>query len=804
MKIFKLSLFFIALCNITFAQQFVIKGKITDLASGQGLYYGNLRLVNSTFGTSANAEGNYELRLNKGYYKFIASYIGYISDTVDVNLDSDKIVNFKLKSISINLPEVTVIPGYNPAIPIIKKAIEYKNLREQKILSYEFTAYTKGAIRTTQKVEAGANSISLGVGSTEDSTALQIAGILENQSKGYYKKPNNYKEEIIARKQSANFPSSMNLLTGGRIIQNFYIDDIRFFDRPLPSPIGNEALDYYYFYLEDSLAMDNNKVYKIYFAPEKDYYPGFTGHIYIIDGLFALIKTDVTLNKAANTAGLFTKINIFQQYVPFSDDIYMPIDYRLFVEANIMGLARFGFELNSIMYDYKVNTKIEDDFFDYAIITVTPEADGRTLSYWNTVQTIPNTQEETDAYKRIDSVEAIPKTFWDRFSFLATQIELNDSLSISGPLDIYSFNRVEGHSLNFGLEYRKLFDSRFYGEMNFGYGFSDKKFKYDFDNTYYLGKYRTHNLNFKVYDKTKSLFEESVEYNSFTSTVLSLFTKYDFRNYFRSKGFECEVKAMVFPFLTLSAGFVNNHDYSLNNKTDFSFFKKDKKYPVNLSINDGKIAALKSGFELDFRNYIIDGLFIRRVGMSNFFAILSGDVLYSNNDLIKTKSDFTLFNLALKGRLNTFRSASLRFEFKGVSSSGTVPVQYMYALPGNISSAGKDFSFRSLDVGEVFGDRVFTAFIEHSFRDELFKFLALPFFKTSELNLDVYLNMALTNISNKTENYIPKSSIKFIKPFYEAGFSLGHPLFPFKFEFTWKLNYKGKNDFTFGINTILL
>jgi hypothetical protein len=53
--------------------------------------------------------------------------------------------------------------------------------------------------------------------------------------------------------------------------------------------------------------------------------------------------------------------------------------------------------------------------------------------------------------------------------------------------------------------------------MNFGYGFSDKKFKYDFDNTYYLGKYRTHNLNFKVYDKTKSLFEESVEYNSFTS-----------------------------------------------------------------------------------------------------------------------------------------------------------------------------------------------------------------------------------------------------------------------------------------------
>ncbi len=804
MKNIQIVLLLAVLCVNIYAQEYVVKGKITDASTSQGLLYGNLRILNSTFGTSANAEGNYEIRLNPGNYTFIASYIGYISDTVKVDLQSDRNINFKLKSISINLPEVTVIPGYNPAIPIIKKAIEYKNLREQKILSYEFTAYTKGAIRTTQKVEAGANSISLGVGTSEDSTALQIAGILENQSKGYYKKPNNYKEEIIARKQSANFPSSINLLTGGRIIQNFYIDDIRFFDRPLPSPIGNDALDYYYFYLEDSLAMDNNKVYKIYFAPEKEYYPGFTGHIYIIDSVYALIKTDVTLNKAANTAGLFTKINIFQQYVPFSENIYMPIDYRLFVEANIMGLARLGFELNSIMYDYKVNTEIEDDFFDYAIITVTPEADTRGLSYWETVQTIPNTIEENEAYKRIDSLEAIPKTFWDKFSFLATSIELNDTLSITGPLDIYSFNKVEGHSLNFGLEYRKLFNSRLYGDMNFGYGFSDKKFKYNFNNKYYLGKYRTHNIEFNIYDKTKSLFEESIDYNSFTSTVLSLFTKYDFRNYYRSKGFEGEVTSMVFPFLTFKAGFINNNDYSLINKTNFSFFKKDKYYAANLSINDGKITALTSGFILDFRPYIIDGLFIRRIGMSKFFAILSGDILYSNNNIIKSKSNFTIYNLALSGRFNTFRSATARFEFKGVNSYGTVPVQYMYALPGNISSAGKDFSFRSLDVGEVFGDRVFTAFFEHSFRDELFRMLALPFFKTSELNLDVYVNMALTNISNKTENYIPYNSIKFLKPFYEAGFSLGHPIFPFKFEFTWKLNYRGKNDFTFGINTILL
>ncbi len=804
MKAIKLLLIIVTLHININAQHYIINGKISDKQNGMGLLYANLRVLNSNIGTSANAEGKYELKLEKGTYKFVASYIGYISDTITVNLVSDKTINFSLMPVSINLPEVTVLPGYNPAIPIIKKAIEYKNKREKELLSYEFTAYTKGAIRTTQKMQAGNNSISLGVGKDDDTTALSIAGILENQSKGYYKKPNNYKEEIIARKQSANFPSSINLLTGGRIIQNFYIDDIRFFDRPLPSPISNDAIDYYYYYLEDSLAMDNNKVYKIYFAPEKDYYPGFAGHIYIIDSIYALIKTDVTLNKAANTGGLFTKINIFQQYIPFAGNIYLPIDYRLFVEANVLGLARIGFELNSIMYDYKVNTEIKDDFFDYAIITVMPDADKRDLSYWESVQTIPNTIEESEAYKRIDSLEAIPKTFWDKFSFLDTRIALNDTLSISGPLDIYSFNKVEGHGLNFGLEFRTLLDSRLYGGFNFGYGFSDKKFKYEINNKYYLGKYRTSSLSFNIYDKTQSLFEESVDYGKFTSTILSLFTKYDFRNYYRSKGFTFEAKSMVFPFLTLSVGLVNNTDYTLINRTDFSFFKKDKKYSPNLSINDGKTVGLTSGFALDFRPYIIDGLFIRRVGFRNFYANLSGDIIYSNNKLIKTTSNFGLYKLNLNGRLNTFRSASLRFELNGINSFGKVPVQYMYSLPGNISSAGKDFSFRTLGVGEVFGDKVATGFIEHNFRDELFKILGLPLLKSSEINLSVYLNAAITNISNTTSEYIPYGSVKFLHPFYEAGFSLGHTLLPIKLEFTWKLNYKNKNNFVIGINTVLL
>lgn len=794
---------FLLISSFIYGQQYNIKGQITDKSNNEGLTFANVRIGGTFIGTSANVNGYYELKVNNGSYQLIASYIGYISDTINVDVASDKFIKIELQPVSISLPEVTVVPGYNPAIRIIKNAIKFKNERNEKLNSYIFTAYTKGSIRTNQSVDVGSNSLSVGVG-TDDSSALKISGILENQSKGYFQKPDNYKEEIIARKQTANFPSSINMLTGGRLIQNFYTNDIQFFDRPLPSPISDDALDYYYYYLKDSLSLDNKKVYEIYFSPIKDYDAGFEGYIYVIDESFALVKVNVGLNKAANTAGIFEKIEIFQQFLPYENNIYMPIDYRLFVEANVLGIAKFGFELNTIMYDYTINSKINEDFFNMAVLTVTPDADKRDSLYWQTVQTIPNTDEEKTAYKEIDSVEAIPKTFWDRFSFLATDFELNENFSLTGPLGLYSFNRVEGHSLNLGMGAKKLFDHRYYGRLNFSYGFSDKKLKSELWSKYYLGEYRTHNIIFNLYDRNFSLFEESVEYNDLTSTILSLFSKYDFRDYYRRKGFKAEVNSLVLPYLTLGVGYTNNHDFSLQNKTDFSFFGKDKKYPINQTINDGRINAITASFELDFRNYIEDGLFIRRINRSKFYAVLSGDIFISKNNLLKSNTDFEIYKMNLAGRLSTFRSSNLFFNMNGVYSTGTVPMQYMYALPGNISSSGKDFSFRSLSVGEVYGDRVVTVSLEHNFRDDLFKILGLPFFKTAEMNLSTYIDIAWVDQQESSYNYLPKKSIKFLTPFYEAGFSLGHPLLPIKFEFTWKLNYKGTNNFTFGINTVLL
>ena len=77
-------------------------------------------------------------------------------------------------------------------------------------MDYSFKAYTKGLIKTTQDISLKRNRASASIGS-KDTSALKITGIIENESKGYFKKPNKYKDEIIARKQSANTSSQINV-----------------------------------------------------------------------------------------------------------------------------------------------------------------------------------------------------------------------------------------------------------------------------------------------------------------------------------------------------------------------------------------------------------------------------------------------------------------------------------------------------------------------------------------------------------------------------------------------------------------
>ena len=798
---FILFLFFVFnLYQIGYSQQYSVTGTVRNKKTGALISYTNIRVMNSSIGTSANINGEYELRLAEGDYKLIASCIGFISDTISISLNKNLArINFDMVETNINLPAITVLPGENPAILIIKKAIEKKNKRNEKLSSYEYDAYTKGIIKTQKDISAKNNSVGLDIG--VDTSALKITGILENESKGFFKKPDEYKEEIIARRQSANFPSSINVLTGGRILQNFYNDKINFLGRDLPGPLADNALDYYYFTIRKTLAIDNNAVFEIHMEPDNPHDPGFVGNIFITDSTYDLIKVELGLNRAANTGGLFDSVNVFQQFSEFKDSVYMPVDYRIFVTANYLSLVKFGFELNTILYDYKINPVISNDVFSKAILTVLPNADKKDSTFWANAVTIPNTSDEIKAYKRIDSLENVPRTFWENFNILSNRINFSQNFSTSAPLAMYHFNRVEGHALDLGFFLDEAEDKRLNSSFQFAYGFSDKKLKTDFKASYLLGNYRTYKISAGAFNKLNILFGSSDYYNDLTSSLLALLTKYEFRDYYYTKGFKLEASGDLFPILNLSLGFENHTDNSAFNNSNFSFFDKDRNYSLNPPIYETKINSISAGFNFDFRDYIEDGFFRRRVTLGKSYATFGGKIIISNSDFLKSNLDFTTYEFNSSGTINTFNSAQLYFRIFGEYTTGILPYQMLYALPGNIDLTAQDFTFRTLNVNEILGDRVVTIYIEHNFNDELFRLIPISFVQDMDLQLSGFLNIAYSDIGEKTKSISPYPLTTFKHPFYEVGFELGQALLPLKLDFAWRLNYRGENNFRIGINT---
>lgn len=795
------------------AQQFALKGKVYEKNSLQnGLAYANIRISGTLSGTSATIDGLYELRLAKGNYKLIVSNIGYITDTIAVSLNSNENINISLTPVPVNLPEVTVFPGENPALEIIRRVIEVKSERDRKINTYVFKAFTKGIAKTTQELSASGNRVGVGIGSGNDTSKLKITGIIENESKGYFRKPNEYKDEIIARKQSANTPSAINIFTGGRLLQNFYTDDIRFLNRPLLSPIANDAIDYYDYFIEDTLALDKRSVFKIKFEPLRKIDPGFVGTIYVSDKTYNLVKLEVSLNGPANPGKIFDKISILQQFTEFDNNIVMPIDYRIAAEGNPLGLMKFGFELNTIFYDYQINSPIENDIFDMTIIKVNSDADKKDSLYWKTTQTIPATKEELEAYARLDSISANPKSFLQRFSFISSSLSINDHVSITGPLSLYSFNRVEGHTLNFGASATQLFDKRSNLKLDLSYGFNDKKFKTEFTGNYYLGNYRTTNLSFSAFNKLTDLFSETMRYSRLTSSLVSLLGKYDFRDYYYTKGFSTGIWSQVFPVLSLGVGYLNRTDNSANVNTDFSIFNTKKTFNSVQPVYETRINALTGSFQLDFRKFIEDGYFKRKFSQGDALFIFSGNFTLSNSSLLKSSMDFQLYRLSLLGFMPTLGAARTSISLTGSFSTGKVPFQMMNALPGNINATSQSNTFRTLRTGEVFGDRSFVLSINNDLGDELFRMLHLNFLIDWQVNMGIFFNAAIIETKNESKSILPfinrygigQNPIEFRKPFAEVGFSVGQSLFPFKLEFTWKLNYFGINNFVFGINTPIL
>ena len=92
-----------------FAQSFTISGYISDKKTGETLIGATVsNKANKQIGVSANTYGFYSLKLPKGNYELLFSYIGYQEQTVIVNLTESKKLNVAMSENNVQLGEIII------------------------------------------------------------------------------------------------------------------------------------------------------------------------------------------------------------------------------------------------------------------------------------------------------------------------------------------------------------------------------------------------------------------------------------------------------------------------------------------------------------------------------------------------------------------------------------------------------------------------------------------------------------------------------------------------------------------------
>lgn len=111
MNAFKRTLYFITffVFEASIAQQnFTISGYVTDKNTGESLIGATIHETVGFSGTSTNGYGYYSLTLPEGQQTIVCSYLGYQSESFDINLQENISKNISLSNEMIDLDAVTV------------------------------------------------------------------------------------------------------------------------------------------------------------------------------------------------------------------------------------------------------------------------------------------------------------------------------------------------------------------------------------------------------------------------------------------------------------------------------------------------------------------------------------------------------------------------------------------------------------------------------------------------------------------------------------------------------------------------
>ncbi len=477
---------------MAYAQEYTISGKVYDADSKEPLPFVPVIIKGTTVGTSTDFDGNFTIKTTKLGDSLVSTYVGYKRLSRPIKRGENQNVNMPMVLEGINLLEVVVKAGENPAHRIIRNVIAHKPFNnKRKLDAYQYETYNKvefdlnripkemrekKIFKPIQFVFDNVDSVY-----SDEKPSLPIF-ITEAISDIYYRSNPTLKKEVIRANKITGIENTSITSVMGDMYQNINIYDnhILVFGKDFVSPISDNGFFYYKYYLEDSLFIGNTRCYHIRFKPKRPQELCFSGNMWISDTTWAIKRLEMSIPKDANI-NFINAANVVQEFTQV-DSTWMLSKDRLVIDfaMNKKQVGIYGRKTTSYK-NFVINQPKEPKFYEFGDkIVVEDSALHKSDEFWNQNRHDSLSIREKKIYHMIDTIKTLPvyRTWVDVFTLFVSGYKVVNNFEIGPYFNLLSYNRVEGPRVRFGGRTSSKF-SRWYELQGYvAYGFKDEKFKY--------------------------------------------------------------------------------------------------------------------------------------------------------------------------------------------------------------------------------------------------------------------------------------------------------------------------------------
>ncbi len=673
------------------AQTNNVQGIVLDQSSQKPLVFVSVYDPDRNVGTVSDIDGKFQVASTSSIRRLVFSYVGYQPDTILV--DGKKNLKIELTSKGIELNQITIYPGENPAHRIIKLAVENReNNNPNKYDQYTYDSYNKmifsmDTIPTTNNPEEDA--------ALEKFLRENHILLMESATTRKFLAPNHSKEVVTGTRVSGFDNPAFSFLPTDLQPFGFYDTYVELFDKSYLNPVSQGSWNRYVFDLKDTLYSKGDSTFVIQYQPKRNSnFEGIKGLLYINSNGYA-IENVIAEN-------FYEGINNFK-----IQQKYALIENKWFPEQLNFDLTFVNLDLVFVGRSYIENVNLHPELtrkdFDNFVVEIPDSSATKDEYFWYKHRSDTLTTKDKNTYTTLDSMgkelnlERVVK--WSE--------ELVNGYFPLGPINLdvnqlIHINQFEGTRLGLGLYTNKKIADWFAIGGYGAYGFKDKEWKYGGSLEFFPLKQAEMKIkasySYDVYNPgTSQFFEDhlakmSDSWRNLISTWMNYGESYELSWQFRTLKY-AKVK------------FYGEHNhFSFNNAYQFRLFNNDE-----LSYYSNEATVAETGVQLKYAY----GEKLVRTQRNVLSMGTDKPVLWINygrgiSDVEGSKFDYNKVEAKLYKHFKTRVLGEFSISLSGGYVDASLPVNSMFVGNGTFEDDIKivvNNSFQTMRLYEFIGDK---------------------------------------------------------------------------------------------------